>query len=123
MSEVGGRADGRVVTPSPLSRNAGKCRKKITSLEEEMKDMNTRKEGLKNTLTSLEDEAREILAKQEKIRVRGEGLKYELAMGGGGVRGVVMGEAGVWLWEGPGLQTKGLVVGGAGGMARSGLMA
>lgn len=58
-----------------MSRNAGKCRKKIGSLEEEMKDMTTRREGLRDTLASLEDEAREILAKQEKIRVRGVAVR------------------------------------------------
>ena len=61
---------GRGKQPSAVCRNAGKSRKKIASLEEELKEMDGRKEGLKGTLTALEDEAREILDKQKEIRVR-----------------------------------------------------
>lgn len=55
----------------PLYRNTVKCKKKVASLEEEAKELEARKEELRVVLTSLEDEAREILAKQEQLRVGG----------------------------------------------------
>ena len=47
-----------------------KSRKKVTSLEGELQDLNSKKEELNGVLKGLEDEATEILKHQEDIRVR-----------------------------------------------------
>ena len=46
-----------------------KSRKKIASLEGELKELEERKGDLKGVLKGLEDEAREVLKQQEDIRV------------------------------------------------------
>ena len=50
-------------------RNLKKCQDKIVSLESEVGETETRIQELKGVLTSLEDEAKEVLDKQEEIKV------------------------------------------------------
>ena len=89
-------------------RNTVKCRKKIVSLEEDLKELDVRREELKATLIDLETEAGEILAKQGEIRVSGWGW-YEIDKGEAGFSGS--------KWVGLLMQD---LVGGAAGGSKSG---
>ena len=62
-------------------RNTAKCRKKVGSLEEEVKEMESRINELQDTLSALEQEAKEVIAAQEKLRVMWFNVPY---WGGGG---------------------------------------
>ena len=51
-------------------RNLKKCQDKIVSFESEVEETERRIQELKGVLTSLEDEAKEVLEKQEEIKVK-----------------------------------------------------
>ena len=64
-----------VVNPLLLShlifffRNKSKSSKKVSSLEEEVQEVETRIAELQDTLEQLEQEAKEVHVSQEKLRV------------------------------------------------------
>lgn len=52
-----------------VCRNTSKSKKKVSSLEEEVSEVESRISELQDTLVTLEQEAKEVVTAQQKLRV------------------------------------------------------